>query len=211
MKDALLFTAVVLLVLAIVLYVKNMIANGVTPNPATFFIRSTVAIINCFSYFTVVHQDNFKTSITVISAVGLSGIFFYALARGKFTKLRWVDVTCAGAAMIIVVIWKSTGNAVVANLILQGVMLLSFYPAVNGVLYGHAKEKSSTWILATLCYVAMVMAILVDWKTGSAYQLVHPIVSGIIGNGALAVAVLWHNGKKRLNILSVYGWNSYLN
>ncbi len=197
MRDMLLVVACMLLTATIVLYMRNIIAKGVTPNPVTFFIRLVVSIFNCFSYFEVVHRDNLKTSVTVISAIGLLVIFSYAAAKGKFTKLNWVDRICAIAASIIGILWRlGIGGDIVANLLLQGVMLLAFWPSIDGVLAGRSKEKPLPWVCATLCYVAMVLAILMDWKTGSAYQLVHPIVSGIFGNGALTAAVLWSNRKK---------------
>jgi phage shock protein PspC (stress-responsive transcriptional regulator) len=117
--------------------------------------------------------------------------------RGRLTKLRTVDVVCAMTATVIGIIWKSTGNAVLANLLLQSIMPLAFYPAISGVIAGIAKEEAFPWVLATLCYVFMVLAIVVDWNSSSWYALVHPVISGFCGNGALATAVWWQNRKAR--------------
>ena len=196
MKEFFLFIANLLLVVTIVAYLRNIVANGVTPNPATFFIRSVVAIMNCFSYFAVVNKDFFVLSVTIISAIGLTVVFSYSLFKGKFTKLRFVDIVCGTAAVIIGIIWKSTGSPVLANLLLQIIMLLSFYPAISGVITNHAKEKPMPWIFATLCYVFMIGAIITDWNAGAWYALVHPIVSGVVGNGSLAFAIIYAKAEK---------------
>ena len=197
MKTFSLILANLLLISTIILYFRNVVVKGVTPNPAAFFIRSVVAVMNCFSYLSVVQKDYFKISVLLVSTLGLLLIFFYALMCGKLTKLRTVDVVCGVAAFVIGVIWKTTGNAVMANLLLQSIMLLAFYPAISGVLAGVAKEEAFPWFLATLCYVFMIISILVDWHIGSGYALVHPVISGFCGNGALATAVWWHNRKAR--------------
>jgi len=180
----------------VVLYFWNVAVAGVTPNPTTFLIRAIVATMNCFSYFTVVNKDYLLLSVALVSTFSLTVMFLYALVRGRLTKLRTVDVVCAIAALIIGVIWKSTGNAVLANLLLQAIMLLAFYPAISGVLAGIAKEKTLPWVLATLCYVCMILAIITDWHAGAWYSLVHPVVSGICGNGGLAFAIWWKNTNK---------------
>lgn len=195
MKVFALILANLLLIATIVLYLRNVVVAGVTPNPITFFVRSVVAVMNCFSYLAVVNKDYFKLSVTVVSALGLIVIFSYAFLRGNLTKMRTIDAVCGTAALIIGVIWKTTGNPVFANLLLQAIMLLAFYPAINGVLAGVAKEKPLPWIFATLCYVFMVVAIVADWNAGGWYALVHPVVSGILGNGSLATAAWWANRR----------------
>ena len=197
MKTASLILANLLLVATVVIYLRNVVKNGVTPNPAAFFIRSVVAVMNCFSYFAVLHKDYFKLSVSIVSTLGLVIIFIYALMRGRLTKLRTVDVVCGLTATAIGVVWKTTGNPILANLLLQSIMLLAFYPALSGVLSGIAKEKAFPWVLASSCYVFMVLAIIWDWNSGSWYALVHPVVSGFLGNGSLAIAIWWHNRKAR--------------
>lgn len=195
MKTLSLFLANLFLIATVTLYFRNVLKAGVTPNPITFFVRSVVATMNCFSYLAVVQYDYFKLSITVVSAAGLVIIFVFALFRGSLTKLRTVDVVCGSATLIIGVIWKTTGDPILANLLLQIIMLFAFYPAISGILAGAAREKALPWILATLCYAFMIVAIVADWNANGWYALVHPIVSGVIGNGSLALAVLWTKGR----------------
>jgi hypothetical protein len=174
----------------VTLYFINIIKKGVTPNPATFFVRTGVGFMNCVSYFAVVEKDYFKISSLIISTIGMFLIFFYSLWKGKLTKLRTIDVICGISAIIIGIIWKTTGNSILANLLLQSIMLLAFYPAIDGVRKGIAKEKALPWIFATVSYVFMTIAIIGNgWEA-----FIHPVISGIIGNGSLAL-VIWGHKK----------------
>ncbi|HXF44018.1 MAG TPA: hypothetical protein VNK70_00950 [Candidatus Paceibacterota bacterium] len=175
-------------------YMWHVVRNGVTPNPTMFFVRSIVAVMNTVSYFIVVQHDPFKWLVTAVSAGALVFVFFYSLFCGKFTKMRGVDIICLVLAIIVGVVWKMT-DGVMANLLLQGVMVLAFVPAAVGVYYNRAKEKPLPWALAVASYVLMTTIILIGWQ-GNWEALVHPLASGIGGNGALMLlAVRQHNWK----------------
>lgn len=174
-------------------YMWHVVRNGVTPNPTMFFVRSIVAVMNTVSYFAVVHNDPFKWLVTAVSAGALVLVFLYSLFCGKFTKMRRVDTTCLVLAIFIGIVWKMT-NGVVANLLLQGVMVLAFLPAVLGIYHNRAQEKPAPWALAVASYVLMTITILIGWQ-GNWEALVHPLASGIGGNGALMVfAMRQQNG-----------------
>ena len=175
-------------------YMWHVVRNGATPNPTMFFVRSVVAVMNTVSYFGVVHNDPFKWLVTAVSAGALVLVFLYSLFCGKFTKMRGVDTVCLVLAILVGIVWKIT-NGVVANLLLQGVMVLAFVPAAIGVYHNKAKEKPMPWALAVASYVLMTATILIGWQ-GNWEALVHPLASGIGGNGALMVlAVRQHDWK----------------
>lgn len=169
-------------------YMFGVVRSGVTPNPTMFFVRSVVAVMNTVSYFGVVHNDPFKWLVPAVSAGALVLIFLYSLFCGKFTKMRGVDIVCLVLAIIVGIVWKMT-NGVVANLLLQGVMVLAFMPAAIGIYCNRAKEKPMPWALAVASYLLMTATILIGWQ-GSWEALVHPLASGIGGNGALMVLAL---------------------
>jgi hypothetical protein len=150
--------------------------------------------MNSITYFGVVGQDLFKWLITAVSAGALVIVFFYSLFCGKFTKMRKVDIICLALAIIIGVIWKMT-NGVVANLLLQGVMVLAFVPAAIGVYQNKAKEKPMPWALAVGSYTLMTATILVGWQ-GNWEALVHPLTSGIGGNAVMMILAVSQHGWK---------------
>ncbi|MBI3634443.1 MAG: hypothetical protein HY228_02380 [Candidatus Yonathbacteria bacterium] len=77
-------------------------------------------------------------------------------------------------------------DGVVANLLLQGVMVIAFVPTAVGIYDGRAKEKPFPWVLAVASYVLMTATIVIGWQ-GNWEALVHPLASGIGVNGALMV------------------------
>jgi hypothetical protein len=190
-KELYLALANLFLLATVSLYFWNLIKKGVTPNPTTFFVRSVVGVMNFVSYLAVVHKDYLKISSLVLSTLGMLLIFFYALAKKRTTELRRADVICGSAALVIGVIWKTTENDLLANLLLQAVMLFAFYPAIEGVWKGIAKEKALPWVCAVISYGFMTCAV-----AGNGWEaLVHPVISGIFGNGILAVAIIIKNKK----------------
>lgn len=166
----------------------------VTPNPATFLIRSIVSIINVVLYWGVADKDWVKVIVTAISAAGLVSIFTYACAKKKFSPVRSLEVVSFVLAMAIVVVWMFTNDKVLANLLLQGVMLLAFWPQVNAVYNNVARELPLPWALATVAYVLMTVVVIGSPNGWSWPQLVHPVFVGILGNGALMVLSLRQNG-----------------
>ncbi|MEK7606057.1 MAG: hypothetical protein AAB458_00450 [Patescibacteria group bacterium] len=178
----------------VALYLYYLITGEkVTPNPATFLIRSIVSIINVALYFQVADGSWLKTVVTVVSAAGLVGIFLYSCFKRKFSPVRILEVFCFIFAMGIVVIWWTMNDKVLANLLLQGVMLLAFWPQVNALYTNVGKELPLPWALATTAYVLMTLVVLGSPSGWAWPQLVHPIAVGILGNGALMVLAFRQN------------------
>jgi putative effector of murein hydrolase LrgA (UPF0299 family) len=121
-------------------------------------------------------------------------VFLYSLFRGKFTKIQSIDIICLVLAVIIGIVWKLT-DGVVANLFLQGVMVIAFVPAAVGVYSNRAKERPMPWALAVIAYILMTATVVIGWQ-GNWVALVHPIASGIFGNGSLMVLAMRQHGWK---------------
>jgi hypothetical protein len=196
-KTASLILANLFIVTACILILQNISKRVVTPNSSTFLIRSVVSVMNCFSYLSVVHKDYLKLSVTVMSTASLVIIFFFALKRGQLTKWRRIDVFCGALAFVVGILWKTTGSPVIANFLLQGIILLAMYPAIEGTIKGYIKERAFPWTLPTASYLFMGFAILWEGEFVDCWQeLVHPF-AGTIGNGALALAAWYQNRKVR--------------
>ena len=181
--------ASLLIVLVLVAYFKQVIKGQSTPNPATWLIWSIVCTMNAVSYFLVVKGNLWQSSITIIVAVGLSSIFVYSLVKGKFGKLGKTEVICFVSAVIVGILWQITGDANLANILLQGVFLISFVPTVLGLLKRELKEKALPWNLAVVSYSCLLISVIIDIENAGWIALVHPIANGIIGNGSVALIV----------------------
>jgi uncharacterized membrane protein len=178
-----------------VLYLMKTVQGRVTPNSVTFFVRSVVSVMNLITYFLTSGENFWKSSVTIASTVGLLTIFTYSCYRGKFSRINRFDITAGAIAVIVAVMWKLTNNPILANLLLQTAMFISFIPAIRGVLTGIAKEEALPWAMATTSYVLMTIAIILD-NSSTWQQFVHPVCVGILGNGSLMVAVWFKNFHK---------------
>jgi len=144
-----------------------------------------------FSYFSVVGGNLFKSFVTVVAAIGLTVIFIYALRTGKFGRLGRVEFISFALAVAIGIVWKTTGNPILANLSLQAVLMISFYPTINGLIKRELREKPLPWVLAVSAQIFQILSIVLDWQTSGGWpSLVYPILNGVLGNGSVAVIVL---------------------
>lgn len=184
---SLLSSVTVLLVMAS--YFRQVVGGVSTPNPSTWLVWVIVSAMNMISYFIVVRGDIIKSLITVVTAICITLIFIYSLFKGKFGRVGYVEIISFFGALIIGIFWKMTGNAIVSNLLLQLLLLISFFPTGIGLLRHELLEKSLPWDLAVCAYIFMSIAIILDWKRGDWVALVHPIVNGIVGNGGVALII----------------------
>lgn len=172
-------------------YFKQLIKNESTPNPATWLIWVVVTIINTVTYFFVV--ENFW--IFLASAVMASVIFIIfvtALFKGKFTRINKVDTFSLLLAVAIGIFWLVSGNSVVANVSLQLIFLISFYPTLNGLLTKQGKERPMPWFFALASYVLQIVNVLTNPIT--LWALTFPIIHGI-GNGTIGFVAYFQNKK----------------
>lgn len=180
----------VLMVLVTILYFRQLRRGTSTPNPATWLIWVVVLGMNSASYFRVVGNDPIKALLSIVATFGLSVIFVYALFAGKFGKLGWVDKLALCLSIIIGIVWKTHGDARLANAAMQLVLLISFIPTIVGLLKKELEEAPPPWDVAILSYLCLVTAIILDWEnSGGWLALAYPIVNGIIGNGIVDVII----------------------
>ncbi len=182
-----------MIIVVLASYLRQVVKGHSTPNPATWFIWTVTTIMNAFSYFQVV-DDFFTSLMTTTVAFGISSIFAYSLIRGKFGRLGMMEWTSLAMALVIGIFWQVSGNAVIANLLLQVILAISFIPTVRGLLKHELKEKGLPWNLSVLAYSLMILSILVDPTVENRLiALVYPIVNGVVGNGSVAL-IIWLQG-----------------
>lgn len=178
-----------LLMIGVVVTYFNQVREGASvPNPSTWLLWALVTVINAVTYFYVVEGNLWQSAYTLIVAVGLSGLFLYSLIYGKFGKVGWIEVVCFLLAGGVIILWRVTGNATVANLSLQVIFIISFIPTIVGLLRGSLREKAFAWNLAVTSYIFTTVSLVssADFLWAS---LAFPIVNGILGNGSVAVII----------------------
>ena len=181
--------ASLMMLAVLVTYLKQLVEGSSTPNPATWFIWASVGIINSITYFYTAREELFQFLTTAVAAMGLCIIFIYALYRGRIGKVELTEKVSFLLAAVVMVIWRVSGDPVMANLSLQVVYFVSFIPTVKGLLEHRLKEKPLPWDLAVIAYSFMILAVLLRWGIENPEALAFPIVNGIIGNGIVSVIV----------------------
>ena len=172
-----------------VLYFRQTVKGSSTPNPATWLIWVVVGVMNLVSYYSVVRGNILEWIMTPCGTLGMIAIFIYALLKGKFGKVGATEIICIILAIIVGIIWKTRGP-VVANISLQVIFAISFYPTAAGLIKGRLRERPLPWALASMSYIFLVLTVLCNFTGDDWTKLVYPIVNGVFGNGSILVIIL---------------------
>lgn len=190
--------------IAATIYLLHMLRGKNTPNPATWFIWAVVHTMNTVSYVMLngVFRDWQNSLIAVVMAIMIITIFVTAWKRSHFSKFSRKDAYALVGALIVGIIWKLTKDEQIANLLIQVLLIYSFWPTIVGLLKKQAQENPLAWSVAVLAYFLTIAAITSnstfsmsnDWV-----KLVYPFVNGILGNGSVAVISIIIRYKTRFS------------
>lgn len=184
MIQILALTTMLLNLVATVIYVNQIIKNKSTPNPSSWAIWLIVNLVNLITYFIIVDKSFWVAFASITSTIIVLFIFLLSLIKGKFTKLNNLDVISLVIAIGIGMVWKVSGNAVVSNIALQIIFIISFIPTLLGLLKKTAKEESAPWFLGTIAYILQIIIVLSN--SINVWALVFPIIQ-ILGQGSIAL------------------------
>ena len=194
-----LFTIVgnLLIIAVLTTYFKQVVTGDSTPNPTTWLLWVVVGLMNTFSYFMVVEGDLWQSLVTIVTTSCVTILFLYTVVKGKFGKFGSTECICLILAVGVGILWKMTKNADIANISLQVVYFISFYPTIKGLLQGTLREKPLPWNLAVAAYFFIIMSIL----TADSYRwqaFIFPVVNGVLGNGSVALIIKLKKGDGAL-------------
>ncbi|MFT6829395.1 MAG: hypothetical protein ACJAV6_000221 [Candidatus Paceibacteria bacterium] len=173
------------LLISYILYYRQMRANVSTPNPSSWLIWSLILTINAFTYQEVLLSNQINAVTGYVAAACLIAISTYAMTKGKFSKLKRIDIFSFSAALIVGVFWQVTGDAFLSQIALQIIIIIAYMPTLIGLDKGHAKENPLSWLIVVLAYVFLMISILIEYQ-GNWIELLFPLVNGLIGNGLVA-------------------------
>lgn len=168
-------------------------------NPSTWIIRALVASINLVSYVLVLHGDLLRALPVMVVTAGIFFVMLYSLFNGQFSKFRPVDTACLVIAILVGIFWRLSGDPIAANLLLQVVYVISFLPTISGLRKRTLRDTPYPWAINVVAYVFMVCEILLHWEANSWVALAHPLLNGLLGNGAMVYFAL-ENSKYHLGL-----------
>jgi len=173
------------------IYIRRLVQGKTILNTTTWLVALITMTMNTVSYIMVVHAELAEILLPILINIGIIIIFFYALLKGRFAKIDLVDTVVLGLSLVIGVIWKTTNNAELANVALQVVLLISLVPMVVGLIKGTLRDHHLPWVLSWLAYLLQTIIVLLDSSGWHWSELAFPVGNGLIGNGAIVLAVLW--------------------
>lgn len=175
--------------------IPKIIKGLATPNATTFLIRSIVAIINMVTYFFMTNQEWFKSLIMVTSTLSLVSIFLACVIKNGFGGINTVDKICALTALISIIVWKLS-NPMMANMMVQVVIVISAVPTIQGVVSGRNKEIPLPWMIASSGYALSLIALILQ---DSGIPSMVNLVVCIIINTSIGLIAHDKNKKRILN------------
>ena len=170
-------------------YFKQAVKGQSTPNPSTWLIWFIAGIINTFTYFTVVGGNIWQSLFVIAITFSVFIILAYSLIKGKFTKFKTLEAVIFIMALGIGFFWQVTDNDRIANLLLQGIYVISYIPTIAGLIKGTGKEHYMSWIVAAISYSFATVALITNYP-GDWIAFVCPVVNGVIGNSFVAALIL---------------------
>jgi len=89
--------------------------------------------------------DNILNTADIISTVTITFfIFFYGDHSSKFNKF---DIGCLVAVILIILFWLITKNHLIANLLIQSIIVIAYFPVVRRFITSKENtEPFSVWI-----------------------------------------------------------------
>lgn len=181
-------SAAVLHATAYAVYFVQVCGGTSVPNPASWTIWAFLSALNAITFWKG-SKDALATSQFFVGMVANFSVWAYALWAGKFAPLDAISWTILVLCLIACLVWYTTRNAVYANVVVGGILLLSSIPTIIGVWQNSALERALPWYLWASAFA--ITSVNVPRRTDRTKPrwwllMVVPIV-GIIIHGAVAV------------------------
>jgi hypothetical protein len=158
---------------AFVIYCIQTKLGSSKPNAATWSLWAFLATVNALTYKGV-SGDIVATLQFFMGSAACIGTFLFALAIGKFSRLKVFEWSLFALGMVASVIWLVFRNAVFANMIVLVTIAISFVPTVVGVWRDPHQEAPFPWVIWTSAYLLTTLTVVMRWH-GEKAALVAPI------------------------------------
>lgn len=165
----------ILFFIAFLPYIWSVLNGGADPSPVSWSIWAT---IDTLTYFAMKKEGAQLGQITGAVA-GAWVVTFLALWFGKTTMgaIEWVSVF---GALVGILLWKTTGSAVLAIVSSQIAILIGAIPTFVRVYHNPALEDPVAWLIWLLSCICALMAIK-KWDIANALQpITFTIVEGTV-------------------------------
>ena len=154
-----------------VYYYRLISKNKIRPSLA-MWVFFTLAV--GMSLFTYIREDSHSiwdnvlntTDLVFVSAVTVSILLF----GDHSTRFNRFDLFCLGAVALIIAFWLITRNHLITNLLVQGILVIAYFPVVNRML--HTGENHESYLIwGGMLLTALLALLSVDGELALIYTL----------------------------------------
>lgn len=171
----------ILFFIAFLPYIWAIVNGQATPSPVSWSIW---AVVDTLTFFAMKKEKAQLGQITG-ALLGAWTVTFLALSFGKPTMgaIEWVSVL---GALTGIILWKSTGNAVLAIVSSQIALFLGAIPTFVSTYRNPAQEDPLAWSIWFASCICALLAVK-KWDVANALQ---PITFTVIEGTVLALIVI---------------------
>lgn len=148
--------AVLLQIVCMVPYVRDIFWRKTKPERATWWIWLALGLIAFFAQLSAGAKWSLGLSVGQIVAVGLVAILSIWYGYGSFKRRDIISLAVATAG---IVLWYLTASPLLALLIVIAIDLIAFWLTMAKTWHSPYTETLSTWALAALASVFGVLAV----------------------------------------------------
>lgn len=135
------------------IYVFQVYGGDSVPNPASWTVWMILATLNALTFWKG-SKSALATAQFFTGAVASAIVWAYSLVADRFTPLDTMGWIVLLSCLIVIIIWKSTGKATYANIVIGIILIVSFVPTVLGVWKDPSVEEALPWGIWTLAFLA---------------------------------------------------------
>jgi hypothetical protein len=148
MREFSIYSVIIIILLCMVRYIWLLVKKEINPALAMWLFFSVAILMSIITYLSDSEYgflDNIMNTADLIYVVTISiAIFIYGDKGSKFTRF---DKGCLVVVLLIVVFWIFTQNHKVANLLIQAILVIAYFPVVRRLLRSQENtEPFSVWI-----------------------------------------------------------------
>lgn len=165
-----------------------------TPNLTTWLINVLIGLMSAISFYKVVHENVYQGIIMFASLLLLVVIFFYSLSKGKFAKLKYLDIIIFSLAIFVGALWKFTDDRL-ANFLVQIVICIANSATFVGLYQERLREYYLGWLIAVCAYIIAITGLILNFN-GDWLPFFGPLLNGVLGNGIVLFFAVKQNLKK---------------
>ena len=186
-------TSTLLMLLTGLVYFLGVRSGKVKPNPTSLSIWVVVGSMNTWMFWEI--SQDFYSTLTLFTASAVTAVtFLYSLFKKKFPQPSMTDLMLLALAFVIGIGWQTSGNSNIGNALLQLVYIVSFTALILGLKEKHNKEIIDPWVTSFLACLFLTAKTILTYS-GNPFVFGYPLVTGIIGNGTVAIFVYLNNKK----------------